>query len=255
MSLTIYPIPAFNDNYLWILHDQQHAVVVDPGDETPVQQYLSEHQLKLTAILITHHHHDHIGGVNALQSDWACPVYAPEDDRLTFSHRVVNEGDTVQLDSPQMAFSVLQTPGHTRSHICYFDEKRLFCGDTLFSGGCGRMFEGTPEQFTESLNKINQLNGNIKVYCTHEYTSDNLRFARQAEPDNQTLADYQQQVSEWRSQGLPSLPSTLAKERQINPFLRTGQPAVQKSVSQHWQTSCQDHTHCFALLRKWKDNF
>lgn len=255
MSLTIHPIPAFSDNYLWIMHDEVHAVVVDPGDAKPVLDYLQQHQLKLTDVLITHHHYDHIDGVNALIEACDCQVYAPADERLNFNHLTVREGDVVSLESLQLNFEVLETPGHTLTHVCYVDHNKLFCGDTLFSGGCGRMFEGTPEMFVNSLNKISGLPGHIKVYCTHEYTLSNLRFARQAEPENTALKQHEQTVKQWRMAKRPSLPSSLSLELQINPFLRTHHPTVQKRVIQHWNQACDDPVSCFALLRKWKDNF
>ena len=255
MSLTIHPIPAFSDNYLWIIHDDEHAVVVDPGDAKPVLNYLQQRGLKLTDVLITHHHYDHIDGVHELINACSCRVYAPKDDRLNFTHHVVKEGDVVHLSSLNLSFEVLETPGHTLTHVCYVDHSRLFCGDTLFSGGCGRMFEGTPEIFVNSLNKIKSLPDEIKVYCTHEYTESNLRFARLADPQNTALANHLKTVKDWRQQGRPSLPTDLSLERQINPFLRTHHPEVQKSVSQHWNQACDDPVSCFALLRKWKDNF
>ncbi|MFC3195574.1 hydroxyacylglutathione hydrolase [Marinicella sediminis] len=255
MSLTIHPIPAFNDNYIWIVHDGSHAVVIDPGDAQPVKQYLQDHQLDLTTILITHHHYDHVDGVSELCGLQSCDVFAPQDQRMPFAYQAVSEGDDVCISAPKLELKVVETPGHTLTHICYYDQLRLFCGDTLFSAGCGRMFEGTAEQFVSSLNKLKNLPPSLLVFCTHEYTLSNLLFAQHAEPDNTDIRAHQNTVNDWRSEDKPSLPSTLALELKINPFLRTHLPDVQKNVSHHWQTVCDDETRCFALLRKWKDSF
>jgi hydroxyacylglutathione hydrolase len=255
MTLCIHPIPAFQDNYIWTIHNETNAIVVDPGESTPVENYLAKHQLKLQAILITHHHHDHINGIESLLQQWNCDVYGPADSRIQCKYIKVKEQDLVAIDALKLNFKVIETPGHTLTHICYFNDKWLFSGDTLFSIGCGRMFEGTAEMYVESLQKLKQLDAETALYCTHEYTSSNLDFALAIEPENPALLAYNKQVSELRSAGKVSLPSSLKTELKLNPFLRANDPILQKHLTTKFNQHCGDEVSCFALLRKLKDNF
>ena len=218
--LEITPIPAFNDNYIWLLHAQSHAVVVDPGIAQPIIEALKNQQLQLKAILITHHHHDHIDGVEELVKYANCPVYAPQYEQYYFNHEAVSEGDIVQINALDIDLKVMWLPGHTLGHIAYFNKDVLFCGDTLFGAGCGRLFEGTPTQMLASLNRLKQLPKKTKVYCTHEYTTKNIDFALTLEPNNTALQTRKTNVSALRYANLPSLPSTIELELETNPFLR-----------------------------------
>jgi hydroxyacylglutathione hydrolase len=254
MHILIKPILAFNDNYIWAMINEEngHCAVVDPGDARPVLAFLSEHALTLEAILITHHHADHVGGVKTLIDTFDVPVYAPKKEPFPRSI-AVSEGDTVCLDQLGVSFSVLDLPGHTRGHVAYYTPAFVFCGDTLFSGGCGRLFEGTPEQFYDSLQKLAQLPDSTKLYCAHEYTVSNLKFAHAVEPDNEALIAYQHHCAERRAHNKPTLPSTMALEKQINPFLRCDQPTVIAAAKQHGATDSP--VSVFHTLRQWKDHF
>ncbi len=225
-QLHILPIPALVDNYIWLLHNNHNAVVVDPGDANPVIETLSRHHLTLSAILITHHHHDHIDGVEMLLAHQKVPVYAPKYEQFKFDHIEVSEGDNIHLDAINLNFTVWWLPGHTLGHIVYLADYYLFCGDVLFSAGCGRLFEGSPEQMLHSLNRLKKLNPETKVFCTHEYTSKNIDFALTLEPDNSALLKRQAEVMHLRSKGESSLPSTIAQELDINPFLRCHVPSI-----------------------------
>ncbi len=255
MTIKIHPIKAFSDNYIWILHNEQHAVVVDPGDDSPVESYLSQHKLTLTDILITHHHYDHVDGLVALQNKWQCTVYAPEDVRIPGQCTPVGAGDKVTIESLKLIFNVLFTPGHTLTHICYHDEGKLFCGDTLFSLGCGRMFEGTAEQFNSSLNQLKQLNDETKVYCTHEYTSSNWEFAFATMPNKQALNEFKNALDLKRKKGQPSLPSTLSTEKFMNPFLNCDLFEVVQNLENKFDVKIISDSQAFGLLRQWKDSF
>lgn len=255
--LQIIPIPAFEDNYLWLLHDGQRALVVDPGDAAPVQRTLAKLKLTLTAILVTHHHRDHTGGVDELRLATHAKVYGPATENIPKPYAPLVEGDTV--DALGLNFKVIDVPGHTSGHISFYapdanGKPLLFCGDTLFSGGCGRLFEGTPAQMLASLDKLAALPGNTVVCCTHEYTLSNLRFAIAVEPDNTELASYQAHCIDLRSRSLPTLPTSLAQELQINPFLRTRQPAVVASA-QSFDAAANDEITVFAAIRQWKNQF
>ncbi|HSI38712.1 MAG TPA: hydroxyacylglutathione hydrolase [Methylotenera sp.] len=238
-NLQIIPIPAFKDNYIWLIHNHQQAVIVDPGDATPVQETLQRLQLDLTTILITHHHHDHIGGVVELQSAYPhARTYAPKREQYQFQHTPVSEGDTVNLAEFSLQLAVIDLPGHTLGHIAYYIERGsegdvenlLFCGDTLFGAGCGRLFEGTPAQMYDSLQKLAALPQDTKVYCTHEYTMHNIEFAMTLESNNQQLVKRQQDTIKLRNLQQPSLPSTIGLELATNPFLRCTSPEIQSSV-------------------------
>lgn len=222
----IIPIPAFEDNYIWLLHNGLSALVVDPGDATPVLETLKKLKLSLSYILITHHHADHIGGVDALINAFPkVQVFAPKNARFTFKHTAVSEPECITLPNfthigAPLQFNVIDVPGHTLDHIAYYAEPMLFCGDTLFSAGCGRLLEGTPQQMYHSLQKLANLPQNTGVYCTHEYTLKNLQFALTIEPDNLALQKRHSEVRALRLQQQSSLPSTLAIELATNPFLR-----------------------------------
>lgn len=226
----ILPIPAFEDNYIWLINDGKHAVVVDPGDATPVIKVLEQSQLELDAILITHHHHDHIDGVHELLSKYSAPVFAPAKEVFDFPHTPVVEGENVTFRHLNLNFAVMEIPGHTLGHIAYYNHPYLFCGDTLFSCGCGRLFEGTPQQMYRSLQRLAALPGETMVYCTHEYTAHNIDFALQVDPLNTALWERQLQVKSLRNENKPSLPTTIGLELKTNPFLRCHVPAIQKAV-------------------------
>jgi hydroxyacylglutathione hydrolase len=257
--MKLIPLPAFQDNYLWLLHDGQRALVVDPGDAGPVQAHLAAHGLQLEAILVTHHHPDHIGGVDALREATGARVWGPARERIPEPYVRLSEGDEVEVLG--LRFEVFDVPGHTAGHIAYFASDfpvapLLFCGDTLFSGGCGRLFEGTPAQMLASLTKLAALPGATRVCCTHEYTLGNLKFATAVEPGNSQLVHYRQQCEERRSRGEPTLPSTIALENSINPFLRTRQPAVAQAAHGHDPAADPaDPVAVFAALRQWKNEF
>jgi len=255
MNLKITPIPAYDDNYIWVLHNHEHAAVVDPGLSAPVNDFLAAHNLTLTHILITHHHWDHVNGLESLQADWGCQVFAPEDSRIPGQLTVVKENESIELGDLGVSFQVIETPGHTLSHICYFNEKWLFCGDTLFSMGCGRMFEGEPKQYLNSLNKLKKLSKKTQVYCTHEYTLSNIEFALSIEPEHMALLNLKQSVTNKRHQNQPSLPVTLLQELTLNPFLRTDDPVITLALGQKLGINIDDETSCFAHLRTCKDEF
>jgi len=263
MTTHLIPLPAFADNYLWMLHDGQRALVVDPGDAQPVLEALARLPgLRLEGILLTHHHADHTGGVAALQAQTGARVWGPAGEKLPEPVTRLNAGDS--LEAAGFSFQVIGVPGHTAGHIAYYLEHPaaepaaplLFCGDTLFSGGCGRLFEGTPAQMLASLDRVSSLPGNTRVCCAHEYTLSNLRFALAVEPHNQALIDYQAQCIAKRARHEPTLPSTIALEQAINPFLRSRQPSVIEAVqAQAPDTSGADEAAVFAQLREWKNNF
>ena len=261
-GVTVDPISAFKDNYIWCLRAGANAVVVDPGEAAPVLALLRDRGLSLTGILLTHHHNDHIGGVAELIAALgAVPVHAPHDPRIDSATARVGNGDRVELAGltpagvPPIAFDVLEVPGHTSSHIAFHGCGLLFSGDTLFSVGCGRMFEGTPEQMSASLDRLAALPGDTRVYCGHEYTVANIAFARAVEPDNPALAAWAAEVERLRQSGQPSLPSRLATECATNPFLRCAQPAVARSAALHAGRPLASPVEVFAELRAWKNVF
>ena len=255
--MNLVALPAFADNYIWMLHDGRDAVVVDPGDAAPVLAALDSMSLRLVGILVTHHHADHVGGVDALRSRLEGPVYAPAAEVTPEPHVPVCGGDVVELLARR--FTVIDVPGHTAGHIAYLqldggDTPLLFCGDTLFSGGCGRLFEGTPAQMHDSLSRLASLPGGTQVCCTHEYTLSNLRFAAAVEPRNAELLAHTALCQTERAAGRPTLPSRIALERQINPVLRCAEPTVMEaSLAQG--ASGRSGPEVFAALRRWKDNF
>ncbi|MDP2706227.1 MAG: hydroxyacylglutathione hydrolase, partial [Burkholderiales bacterium] len=223
---------AFEDNYIWLIRGKSpdRVAIVDPGDAGPVLAALDKQRLTPVAILCTHHHGDHVGGVADILKVYPLPVYGPARERIgTLTHRLV-DGDRVTLPELGLEFEVLDVPGHTAGHIAYFGAGMLFCGDTMFSAGCGRLFEGTAEQMHKSLSRFAALPEATRVYCGHEYTEANLRFALAVEPDNPDSDAYLEQARERRSQDLPTLPSTIGLERRVNPFLRSGQPGVRRAA-------------------------
>ncbi len=254
--LRVTPVPAFTDNYLWVLHDGRHAAAVDPGDHRPVAAFLAEHQLTLTAILCTHHHADHVGGVAALREfAGAVPVYGPRREAIPERTVAVSGGDTVRLDELGVELAVLDVPGHTAGHIAYLGHGMLFCGDTLFACGCGRLFEGTPETMTASLATLRALPPDTRFYCAHEYTLSNQRFALAVEPRNAALATRHSRDTARRARGEPTLPATLGEEFATNPFLRWDQPEVISAASQRAGRPLQAPHEVFGTLRAWKDVF
>ncbi|WP_065340467.1 hydroxyacylglutathione hydrolase [Azoarcus olearius] len=253
--MQIIPLPAFRDNYIWVLHDDHRAVVVDPGDAAPVLGFLAERGLALEAVLVTHHHPDHVDGIAGIVSRHPAPVYGPAAETIAGVTVRLREGDTVLLPGLRMQLGVLDVPGHTAGHIAYHGNGYLFCGDTLFSAGCGRLFEGTAAQMAASLDKLAALPDDTVVYCTHEYTLSNLAFAAAAEPVNIARDNYRKACEALRQQGLPTLPTSIGREKAINPFLRTRQPGVVAGVAAHTGTTPDTPLACFAALREWKNVF
>ena len=263
--LQVWPIPAFDDNYIWCIHNGKSALVVDPGDAVPVLEYLKHSGLRLTGILITHHHADHTGGILALLEALGAhiPVIGPAGDNIPGRTQIAKADDKIEIASPRISFQVYEVPGHTLSHIAYFAnmqanvvEPMLFCGDTLFASGCGRLFEGTPTQMSQSLAKFALLPKNTLVYCTHEYTLSNIRFALAVEPNNANLISWAEQAKALRDQGLPTLPTTVGQELQVNPFMRCDQTdviAAAKEMSNNADLSTA--AHVLAVIRAWKDRF
>jgi len=258
--MTLVPLPAFADNYIWMLHDGSHAIVVDPGDAQPVFDALARHKLQLAAILVTHHHADHTGGVGALHAATGARVWGPARERIPEPFTPLVQGDVAEALG--LRFEVIDVPGHTAGHIAYFlpaapsEAPLLFCGDTLFSGGCGRLFEGTPAQMLASLDALAALPGDARVCCAHEYTLSNLRFALAVEPANADLTHYNARCESLRAQGQPTLPSQLATERLINPFLRSREATVLRAVRAHAELAADAaEADVFAALRQWKNDF
>jgi hydroxyacylglutathione hydrolase len=250
----ITTIPALQDNYIWAIHDEQYAVVVDPGDAMPVLDFLSEHHLKLTAILCTHRHNDHIGGIAKLRAEYHVPVYGrshPNNPHITEDLR---EGEQITLTEFNLSFDILEIPGHLDDHIAFVNPDMLFCGDVLFGAGCGRNKEGTLAQLHHSLQRLSQLPDNTRVYCTHEYTAANVNFALVCEPNNLALQKRFLATKELRAANLPSLPSTIALEKSTNPFLRCTEPEIIRTLQQR-DLHDTSELGVFTALREWRNVF
>lgn len=256
-DLTITPLPAFKDNYLWLLMRGGEAAIVDPGDAEPVFRALEQHKLRLTAILATHHHADHVGGVTALKQRYASTVFGPAHESIAGVDHRLAEGDRVDVLGTQ--FRVIDIPGHTSGHIAYFAGELhppvLFCGDTLFASGCGRLFEGTAEQMLSSLDKLAALPAATRIYCGHEYTVANIRFALEVEPNNRELQSRAASATAMRKRGEPTLPSTIDLELATNPFMRCDIPSVRAAASGVTRGAGLARVSTFATIRQWKDGF
>lgn len=255
--MTLHPVPAFDDNYIWVLDDGRRAIVVDPGDSQPVLDYLTARSLVLDTILITHHHGDHVGGVAELMRSGSVRVVGPATEKLPVPADRLRGADAIPLLDGHAR--ILDVPGHTAGHIAYLVESPslqkpvLFCGDTLFCGGCGRLFEGTAAQMLDSLDQLAALPPDTLVCAAHEYTLSNLRFAREVEPGNPDLADHQEKCLQLRAMQQPTLPSTIDLERRINPFMRVREPSVAQRVAQQAVLQQSSPAHVFAALREWKN--
>jgi len=261
-EITVEALPAFSDNYIWkiVSKDNEFVIFVDPGDAQVCIKNLEQHNQQLAAILITHHHVDHTGGVKELveyakAKQWPLQVFGPQAESTPCNTHKVQQNDNITIDSLSLTFTVIDLPGHTLGHIAYFADKKLFSGDTLFSGGCGRLFEGTPTQMYHSLQKLAQLPADTLVYCTHEYTLANLAFALTVNPKNEELLAYQKQVNRLRSTDQISLPTSIAQELAINPFLRCSDLAIRTNVAKHFQLPIDNEVDTFAAIRRWKDQF
>ena len=255
---TIIPIPAFRDNYIWAVRSGRFAAVVDPGDAAPVLAWLAANDVRLSAIIATHHHADHVGGIDTLRTRHDVPVFGPAHETIPGRTRALVEDDRIEVPGVGLSLAVLDIPGHTAGHIAYYTsgaDPLLFCGDTLFAAGCGRLFEGTPAEMWSSLSKLAALPPATRVYCGHEYTLANLRFAEAVEPAN---ADVRARVARERGKrerGLPTLPTTIGEELATNPFLRAARPAVMASAARHAGRPVTDPVDAFATLREWKNGF
>jgi hydroxyacylglutathione hydrolase len=252
--MPLIPLPAFADNYIWTLRDDGGAMlIVDPGEAAPVLAAAAD-GVQPAGVLLTHHHNDHIGGVAELLQRWPdLPVIAPVDDRITLTTIRVADGDQARVGD--WSFDVIAVPGHTVSHIAFHGHGLLFCGDTLFSLGCGRLFEGSPAQMLDSLERLAALPGDSRVCCGHEYTVANAAFARVVDPDNPALSRRSEEATAMRTAGHPTLPSTVADELAGNPFLRIDAPAVRNSIARRLGCEPADRIEAFAELRRWKDGF
>lgn len=255
----VHPVPAFSDNYLWVIHDGRHAAAVDPGDARPVIDYLAREGLQLVAVLCTHHHADHVGGIagllDFLDLHGKIPVYGPAGENIPGRSVALRGGDRVTLDALGLTLEVIDVPGHTAGHIAYYGQGLLFCGDTLFACGCGRLFEGTAAQMKQSLSALRDLPPDTRVYCAHEYTLSNIRFAEAIEPGNTALQDRKSVCTARRAQGQPTLPTTIGTEIATNPFMRWDQPDVIAAASLRTGRPVADDVEVFAAIREWKNNF
>jgi hydroxyacylglutathione hydrolase len=251
---SIIPIPAFRDNYIWLIREGRAAAVVDAGDAAPVIAHIEREDLELCAILCTHHHNDHVGGNRALLSQWNVPVFGPKNETIPGRTQALSEGDAIVVPGVNLALSVLDIPGHTAGHIAFVGEGLVFCGDTLFAAGCGRLFEGTPEQMVSSLDKLAALPDTTEVYCGHEYTLANLRFALMVEPGSAALQQRQAREQAKRDLGKATLPSRIVEERATNPFLRAGTLTVRAAAERHAGHALADRVAVFAEVRAWKNS-
>lgn len=251
--LTLISLPVFDDNYIWVLHDGRHAVAVDPGDPAPLIAFLDAHQLGLTAILITHHHRDHTGGNVLLRQRYQCAIYAPHNPRIPAVTHILHGGDSVNLAEPELHFDVLATPGHTLDHISYVGHGNLFCGDTVFGCGCGKLFEGNPAMMATSLDAILTLPDTTRVCCAHEYTLSNIDFAKTIDGANPALLERERSDRALRAKNTPTLPSTLALEKATNPFLRFHEPDMTAFASHYLNRQNPAPAEVFGAIRAAKD--
>lgn len=255
--IKIEAIPTFQDNYVWAIHNGRAAILVDPGEAAPILTWLRDRDMTAAAILVTHHHRDHVGGIAELLADASIPVYGPA--RGTARALPVSEGETLHFPAIGMSLKVIETPGHTLDHVCYLvrieqsEAAHLFCGDTLFSCGCGRLFEGTPAEMYGSLTRLAQLPDDTLIYCAHEYTLANIAFALEAEPGNQALIARHAEALALRKRGLATLPVSLSSERNCNPFLRCDLLPLVEAASQHCNKPLSPGAETFAAVRAWKD--
>jgi len=257
-SLSISRVEAFDDNYIWLIHgnkrgSENNVIIIDPGDEEPVIDVLQSNNWIASGIFITHHHGDHVGGVSELVEKYKIPVYGPSNERIPCITHPLSEQDKVTIPELDLVFDILDVPGHTRGHIAYHGHNSLFIGDTLFAGGCGRLFEGTPAQMQHSLSKLLNLDDDTMVYCAHEYTTANLTFAIRVEPNNQDLVKRIEQTSVLRSQHQATVPSLLKIEKQTNPFLRFNENSVIDAAAQFAGHKMADSVEVFKTVRYWKD--
>ena len=252
-------VPAFRDNYIWVIHGMSRhdhvAVLVDPGEPDAILSWLDNQNARPVGVLITHHHNDHTGALAALTKRWAMPVYGPKKESIPGVTHPVREGDKVSISGLGLALQVMETPGHTQGHVCYLGHGWLFSGDTLFSCGCGRLFEGSAEEMHASLQRLAKLPPETLVYCAHEYTLPNIGFAKGVEEGNQALAARHQQARQLRKAGQPTLPSFIAQELATNPFLRCHEPTVRVAISHHCGLPVNTDIEAFSLLRQWKDTY
>ena len=256
--INVRPVRAFSDNYIWLIDSPQapgRNVAVDPGDAAPVIAELQRSGLSLAAILLTHHHPDHIGGVPELLRQGEVPVIGPDDARIAQRTLTLHDGELCELADLGLSFEILEVPGHTLSHIAFWGHGAVFCGDTLFSAGCGRMFEGTPSQMNASLDRLRDLPPDTHMFCGHEYTAANLRFALAVDPENGAAREYQDSVERIRASGSPTLPSSMDLEIRVNPFLRCEQPSVVSAAEHHAGKTLEGPAEVFGVLRAWKDRF
>lgn len=255
--ITVIPIPALSDNYIWMIINQENkmAIVVDPGEAAPVLNTLRQKQLTLCGILLTHHHKDHTGGVTELLVNRRVDVYGPLYDTILSANHRIAEGDIIDIPQMNCKFKVIDIPGHTKGHIAYYHDRSLFCGDTLFTAGCGKIFEGTAEQMFNSLKKLTTLPDDTFIYCGHEYTAANLRFAQTVEPDNKDIAQRIIDTVHLRNKEQPTVPATLSLEKKTNPFLRSHIDAVKAAVKKHVGQTLESDIEVFKYTRLWKDTF
>lgn len=256
--LHVTPVTALRDNYIWLIHgpaEARRVVIVDPGETAPVDRALAKHGLDPAAIFITHHHPDHTGGALALARNFGIPVYGPAREAQAVVTVPLADGERVSLPELGLEFQAIDIPGHTLGHIAFYGHDAVFCGDTLFSAGCGRLFEGTAEQMLASLERLSALPDDTQIYCGHEYTAANLAFAATVEPGNPGIANYRREVLALRDRNMPTLPSRIALERAVNPFLRTSENAIRLAVGEWSGNHLDDKVRVFAALRRWKDQF
>lgn len=252
--INITPVPALHDNYIWVIHNDHQAIVVDPGEATPALNFLARHKLELTSILCTHRHHDHINGIAALREVYNVPVYGrrhPNNPHITFE---LQEGDTLNFDAFDLTFNIIEVPGHLVDHIAFLTTGLVFCGDILFGAGCGRNFEGSPAQLLNSLHRLAQLPDDTQVYCAHEFTAANLRFALACEPGNPAVSARIEATRQLRDAKLPTIPTNIALEKATNPFLRCTQPEIIHTLQQRGLEDTSE-LGVFTAMRAWKNNF